>query len=463
VSARAAGPDLIVYATEYYPPAGAGGAEFTTSLHARLLAGSGRPVLVVTPDFGAGPHDRHGLVEVVRFQTGITLPIGTQVDPALLIGEDFVRRFARAIVAAAGARDVLCIHGQNSWSLDPATRAARELGVPLVTHVRDTANVCGEGAVCLLEPENERPPPHCGALQHVACYLGRSVPLYHREARWIDVAKGAVGAFRRHGLLRARDEIHQTAARIAFASEGIRRVHAVLESFAGESRHRVVYAPVMDRDAPAPAAAEAEAPQAVLAARAAGERLILYAGKVSPGKGTEVLFEAHARLVKRHPAVRLLVAGNAPPGLAARAPPRTELLGFLDRAVLDRVFALTDIVVAPAVWPEPLGWATLDAARHGRPIVASRVGGIPEAVVDGVTGLLVPRLDPGALLEALSRLLEDPAGSETMGRRAREHVRERFGPAAVLAQLEQLYAGLERTAIRDSGSSSAGTNEPRPR
>jgi glycosyltransferase involved in cell wall biosynthesis len=88
--------------------------------------------------------------------------------------------------------------------------------------------------------------------------------------------------------------------------------------------------------------------------------------------------------------------------------------------------------------------AVLEAAAQGVPVVAAAVGGVPELVDDGTTGLLVPPGDAAALAGALSRLLSDPAAAERLGRAGWARVRSRHDPAAHVATLQEVYRRVAR-------------------
>ncbi|HVP10864.1 MAG TPA: glycosyltransferase, partial [Phycisphaerae bacterium] len=88
---------------------------------------------------------------------------------------------------------------------------------------------------------------------------------------------------------------------------------------------------------------------------------------------------------------------------------------------------------------EGLGMVLLDAAATGVPVVASRLGGIPEGVVDGQTGFLVPERDADALAGRMDDLLRDPATRRRMGNEARALVERRFNIVRQTGTLESLY------------------------
>jgi glycosyltransferase involved in cell wall biosynthesis len=103
--------------------------------------------------------------------------------------------------------------------------------------------------------------------------------------------------------------------------------------------------------------------------------------------------------------------------------------------------AALDVLVLSSDW-EGMPNALLEAMAAGLPIVATAVGGVPEVVVDGATGLLVPPGDPSALAEAITRLLRDPDLRRTMGQAGRARVERRFSINETVRLTEELYATL---------------------
>jgi glycosyltransferase involved in cell wall biosynthesis len=145
---------------------------------------------------------------------------------------------------------------------------------------------------------------------------------------------------------------------------------------------------------------------------------ILYAGRLSAEKGVLELVEATRGL-------NLVVAGDGP--LRDRVP---QAKGFVPHGELQRLYDRAAVVACPSR-REGFGVVCLEAMAHGKPVVATDVGGLRDLVVDGETGLVVPPRDPGALRAALERLLADRQLRRSLGSAARLRSQERFSWPAV--------------------------------
>jgi glycosyltransferase involved in cell wall biosynthesis len=161
---------------------------------------------------------------------------------------------------------------------------------------------------------------------------------------------------------------------------------------------------------------------------------LLFFGDATVDKGAALLADAYARLEQPPPLVflgRRMVDGLGElPGVTALGPWPRELVM---EAVRRCLFA-----VVPSIWPEPFGLVALEAAAAGKPVVAARIGGLPDIVVDGETGLLVAPADPEALRAALARLIDDPDLRERMGVAAGRRA-ESFSADAVVPVFEDAY------------------------
>jgi glycosyltransferase involved in cell wall biosynthesis len=122
--------------------------------------------------------------------------------------------------------------------------------------------------------------------------------------------------------------------------------------------------------------------------------------------------------------------------------PWARRLGRLPNDEVLALYAGADVVAVPSVIPDAFSRVILEAMAAGRPVVGTDVGGTPELIQDGETGLLVPRHDPAALAAALERLLDDPALAARLGAAARRRVETRFSPEASLERLVALYTAV---------------------
>ena len=117
------------------------------------------------------------------------------------------------------------------------------------------------------------------------------------------------------------------------------------------------------------------------------------------------------------------------------------------RADVARLLGALDIFVLPSL-REALPIAVMEAMAMGLPVVATRVGGIPEVVEDGMTGCLVPPGDEAALAAALGRLVADPALAARLGAAGRARVQAQFTVEQMVRRVEHLYDELARRKIR---------------
>ena len=123
--------------------------------------------------------------------------------------------------------------------------------------------------------------------------------------------------------------------------------------------------------------------------------------------------------------------------LADGAPIRR--LGPLPNADVLALYPIADVVVVPSVIPEALNRVLIEAMTAGRPVIGTRVGGTPELVIDGRTGLLVERRDPAGLARAIETVLTDDGLRAAIGAGARRHVEAHLDAGVVLDRLVALY------------------------
>lgn len=163
-------------------------------------------------------------------------------------------------------------------------------------------------------------------------------------------------------------------------------------------------------------------------------------------RGHEELLKAAALIARAEPAAKLLVVGDGPLRRSLEEQARglglnggVRFLGAIPQAA--RLLPHFDVFVLSSVW-EGMSNGLLEAMAAGRPVVATRVGGNPEVIVDGETGLLVPPKNPQALAEAVLRLLRDRELARRLGEAARRRVESEFTLEQMVQRLEALYDDL---------------------
>ncbi|MBE2204296.1 MAG: glycosyltransferase family 4 protein [Chthoniobacterales bacterium] len=168
-------------------------------------------------------------------------------------------------------------------------------------------------------------------------------------------------------------------------------------------------------------------------------------------KGQEFLLEAAALARRQGLSIKCLLAGGPAPGsedqidrmkaLATTLGVEAVFTGELSDA--RPAYAAADIFVLPSAQPEPFGGVVMEAMVLGRPVIGTNIGGTPEQVAEGETGLLVPPSDPSAMAAALSRLAADPNLRSRMGAAGRKRIEKNFPLETMVHRIQNLYATLQ--------------------
>jgi N-acetyl-alpha-D-glucosaminyl L-malate synthase BshA len=183
------------------------------------------------------------------------------------------------------------------------------------------------------------------------------------------------------------------------------------------------------------------------------EVVVLHASNLRPVKRVDLLLEAAARAKPERPFRLLVLAGESFSPFASHV----RRLGLEGRVIVrEKVVDMEEYLQAADVGlftseSESFCLSILEAMCFGCPSVATAVGGIPEVVDDGRTGLLAPFGDVAALARGLERLIDDPALRAALGDAGRTRAADRFSPAAIIPQYEALYRRVAAEAGRGAG------------
>lgn len=165
-------------------------------------------------------------------------------------------------------------------------------------------------------------------------------------------------------------------------------------------------------------------------------KYVAYAGRITQEKGIEILMSA-MQLTK----IPLHLAGDVSqmPQVLNDIPENVKWVGVLAPPQLKEFYRQARFLVVPSIWPEPFGLVVLEAMAHGLPVVASRIGGLPYIIEDGINGLLFEPGNAKDLAEKMNFLWGDRRYCLEMGMKAREMVKEKFDREYWRINLLSLY------------------------
>jgi glycosyltransferase involved in cell wall biosynthesis len=182
----------------------------------------------------------------------------------------------------------------------------------------------------------------------------------------------------------------------------------------------------------------------------ANDVLIGVVSRIARGKGLEYLLEAAPEVVSRIPLAKFLIIGDNSfnPEYREELKRQTVKLGLQNHVIftgfrldVPNILSSLAVSVLPSL-NEGLSNSLLESMAAAVPVVATDVGGNPEVVVDGVTGFLVPARNPGALAEAICRVLRTPGMGQAFGQAGRRRVLEHFSNERMIRNVERLYGEL---------------------
>jgi len=388
----------------------------------RLLEGAGHEVVPLAmrhPDNDPSPWEH-------RFLPWVDLrdPGGPFARARLLPRALWSRRAARACAGlVADTRPDIAhlqhIHRHITPSVLAPLRAA---GIPIVWTLHDYELICPEGHLFSQGAPCE------------ACRGHRYGAAIQRRCKWGRLGPSIVAAAekRLHHLLSVWNQVDRFLCPSRFLADTMVRF--------GVPADRVVHRPNFLEAGAMPGP------------RPAGSRPIwLYAGRLSPEKGVDVAIAAARAL----PGADLWICGTGPEEARLRAiahgAPNIRFLGHLPQRILSRHIRTARAVVVPSRWFENFPYAVLEAQAAGCAVVASRIGGIPEQIDDGVDGLLVRPDDADVLRAALQRLLTEPGLAQRLGDAGARRVRARLSPDSHLAAVLAEYRAAGATTSGRSG------------
>ncbi len=395
----------ILLVSSLYPPLVVGGAELVASYLAEELAARGHRVTVLSScaPGDEGPIERVNGVDVLRF---------------------FPRNFYWGFEPGKRALPLRALwHLRDSWNGAVARRVRRIIddAPPDVMHSHATSGF--SPAIWATAKRAQVPTVHTAHDYHLAC--PRTTLLTRRGAVCTAPNVGC-RAFRAWHLSTTRHiDVFCSPSRFLldyFTQRGLKAGRACVVNNG---------IPLPDTGLATPGHADHTVE-------------LLFVARLTPEKGTLVVLDAMRRLPPDFP-VRLTVLGKGPLEEAVRAAAETDrritFRGYLRGEEKRQAFAAADLLLVASLWHETAGLVLIEAASHGLGVIASRMGGIPEFLVDGQTGLLVAPGDADALAAAILHLAGDPALLTAIRRNAPSFARQ-FSVRRMTDEYLDIYRSL---------------------
>lgn len=413
----------FLFVIDHYLPI-LGGAEIQMQLLGRLLAERGHEVTIATAwQPGLPVHETDSGVNIHRIK-GLTLEVpwffqdpGWRRHPPPFPDPGFVRELRQLL--RRYEPDVVDVYGWLAYSVAVAMRGST---TPLILTSMDYGYSCATRLFMYYEREL------CTGPSPMKC-LGCATHFYG-----VPRALAAVtGLYVGRSLLIRRASAYHTVS--TFVQSIVRRD---LRRLAPEASHPdddavidVIIPHFLVED-------EGGEPDQAYLDRLPVEPFILFVGALDHYKGLTMLLDAYERLDSPPP---LVLIGIPAPGTPETFPSGVTVLRDVPHSTVMAAWERCLFGVAPSLCPDSLPNVVLEAMGKGKPVIGSEAGGIPDMIVDGETGFLVPLGDVDALEVAIQRLIEDSALRERLGRASRERV-ERFMADSIVPRYEELAAQL---------------------
>jgi glycosyltransferase involved in cell wall biosynthesis len=283
--------------------------------------------------------------------------------------------------------------------------------------------------------------------------LTRKPLLVHLQGQLLSLPPGGVSRWRRRAIETLAPFVCRRADMVRCVSRSLMRTAASMRI----RPSRLVYLPSrVDTRVFSPIRATASRSTIREELCAEQSRVVLFVGTFSVHKGAKYLIGAIPRVLLRHPNVKLVLVGSGPLEPHLRELVRrlgvTEHVVFVGRTShheMPQLVAAADVLVLPSL-NEGLPRVILEAMATGLPVVATSVGGVPELVIDGRTGLLVQPGDEEALADAVCRVLDNPDLAKAWGRAGREVAERQYEREANLRRYAEI---IETVASSGRGPS----------
>src|SRR3989344_7759396 len=360
----------IAMVTEYFWPYDLGGSEWSTYYLAREIVKKGHEFIVITPNYGTKSIEVFEKIQIVRFPFFKKIKNNRPVSPYWHTGLPWLVVSAFYLIKICRREPPDIIHLQGKYFAPAGLIAKLLLKIPVILTVRDYQLICSYG-FCIWEKNKA-----CGFLE----YFTKDFLLYIKNY----LKNPSYGSIILNFLFAINSRL--TKYFYAFFAKRLDLLICISKAQSeiyiknGFKKVKVVYNPM-------------QFSQTQFISKP--KKQILFAGRLTPGKGPLLLFEALPDVFKKFKGLKLLIAGKGflknDLQTMAKQNKFEERIKFLNQVEHDKllkIYSESLLTVIPSVWPEPFGRVALESISQGTPVVATNRGGLKEIIDDSITGYI---------------------------------------------------------------------------
>ncbi|MBN1793580.1 MAG: glycosyltransferase family 4 protein [Candidatus Omnitrophica bacterium] len=425
----------IAFMTEYFSPFVIGGAELSAYALARELTGRGHSVTVVTPNYGAREYEEIGGIRIYRIAFPQKLKPGDQARSFFMHSVFMQLYFARCLVRICRRHKIEVIHAQHTNAIIPAFVAAAFTRCRSVVTLRDFHSITAGSVLWLNRRSGEENIQAAGGYFRSAFrfqkFFNPDQNGFARLKAWCDIIY-------RWPDLRLRQFCLRRFDTVIGVSENLRALYFENGFACLKGRFRVLY------NIPPDCSRVPYNPEGIKRKYVIPEdaRVVLWAGRRTPAKGFDVFLRGIPLVRDRLSDVCFVVAGR---GLACdeslQSISAIRDLGVLPNQEILKLMTISDVVVVPSQWDEPLSRTMIEALSMGRPVIGTSAGGTPELISDGENGFLIRPGDAGDLAEKIALIISDRELQKRLSLRAIESIRRICSPERITDEVLAVYRG----------------------
>ena len=356
-------------ATEYFWPHDLGGSEWSTYYLARQLINEGHEVIIITPNYGSKNREVWRKISIFRFPFYQKIKGGTAISPFWHTNILWIILSTFYLIKICKAEKIDALHIQGKYYSPAGYITKLILRIPAILTVRDYQLICNYG-FCIWNNKKS-----CNLKEYFTQDLKQYLENYVPNKTMFSLISNLAFAlrariirniFKYFALKMTRIICISKAQTKIYKGNGFKKVNVIYNSMEFNLRKKTKV-----------------------------ENKIVFAGRLTPGKGINLLMQSMPEVLQKFPKLQIQIIGE---GILkksleklAKKNPNVKLEGQISHTKLLNTFSKYLVTVMPSIWPEPFGRIALESISQGTPVVVTRNGGLSEIVDHGKTGYVCPQ------------------------------------------------------------------------